>query len=155
MELAVKMNPVAIKLFFVILYGEHEYPWIRRHGYRFALDVRSTCKLFRLTKLRSAEDLFVSLQNLGWIYHYRKDLVCFRFTVRPPHWLSLSDTSPLTERYVQWERAYDGAVDPHPDPKYIRTLAESYPERKATFDRLQQISVESEGPLPVEEILGE
>lgn len=158
MRIASKFNPSAIKLFFVILYGEHEFIWIRRHGFRFALEVRPTVLQFGCRSVEQATEMFKHLVDLGWIYHFRKDKFTYRFTVRPPHWLGLSETAPLTERYVDWDRKYDGEDDRHITYEFIQALRKSYPERKAAFDNLQQVGVESDvrsGPKTVDEILSE
>lgn len=146
----------AIRLFFILLYGEHRYPWIRRHGYRFAIDRTPVRELLGVRTRSDVDKLFVFLRNMGWIYSYRQDVTAFRFTVRPPHWLALSGTAPLTERYVQWDRQYDGD-NKHIDSKYINALSSSYPERRASFDNLVEAVVESDidSPRTVEDILCE
>jgi len=108
-----KIKESDAKLFFLILYGDTTFPWIRRQETRYVVDVRGLCERFKNINGRSRSETekemtkaFKRLQNIGWLYNYRHDKFFHRFAVRIPEWLTISELGKLTEKYVPKDPKY-------------------------------------------------
>ena len=96
----------AARIFFVILYAEDSIPFIRRQDERFAIEVKSFNQYGDLA-LKDMLKVFETLSNLGWIYNFRKESFHYRFSVRLPNWVELSEVGRMSNRYVPLDTRYN------------------------------------------------
>lgn len=97
------------KVFFWILYAEDTKTWVRRQDCRFAINRNDFINRFKPSGSRKydwSDRMFQRLQNVGWIYNYRRDKFTIRFSVRIPNWLQLSPYAKVSEKYVPQDRRF-------------------------------------------------
>jgi hypothetical protein len=143
----------AARVFFVILYAEDSIPFIKRQDHRFAIEVKSFNQYADLAG-KDMMKVFESLSNLGWVYNFRKEGFHYRFSVRLPNWVELSEIGRMTNRYVPLDPKFNednSKVDYHT----IKEISINYKANKKILAEMVTVEEGKDHIPTVEEVLGD